>query len=67
MATKKTTENPSELTETVISPATKVVRNRGSYKVELNVNGTAVVVLPGKSVTVPYDLDIPVGINLYMK
>ena len=45
---------------------TKVVHNRNGYKIELVVNGAVVVLLPGKSVEVPIDYEVPLGIGLYV-
>lgn len=47
--------------------ATKTVRNRSRGKIELYVNGEVVVILPGESVRVPLELDIPSGIGLQVK
>lgn len=45
---------------------TKIVHNRNGYKIELVVNGNVAVLLPGKSVEVPIDYEVPSGIGLYV-
>lgn len=46
---------------------TKGVRNKGNNRVELVINGSVFVFLPGKLVKVPYDADIPEGLGLYVR
>lgn len=46
---------------------TKGVRNKGNNRVELVINGSVVVFLPGKLVKVPCDADIPEGLGLYVR
>lgn len=53
--------------ELPVEVATKTVRNRSRGKIELYVNGEVVVILPGESVRVPLELDIPSGIGLQVK
>lgn len=46
---------------------TKFVRNRGGHRVELVINGRVVVFLPGKSVEIPIDTEVPNGLGLYVR
>lgn len=48
------------------TPTTKLVHNRNNYKVELVVDGVAKVLLPGKSVEVPMDYQVPANMGLYV-
>lgn len=45
----------------------KTVRNRSGHRVELVSGDKVIVFLPGKSVEVPADLEIPGGIGLYVR
>lgn len=45
----------------------KTVHNRNTYKVELVVEGRVVILLPGKSVQVPKDYNVPVNMGLYVR
>lgn len=46
---------------------TKSVRNRSGHKVELVIEGKVVVFLPGKTVEVPMDFQIPNGLGLFVR
>lgn len=45
----------------------KYVRNRSGHRVELLIDGGVVVFLPGKTVEVPADFDVPSGLGLYVR
>lgn len=61
MAKTKANNSPEEA-----KIATKMVRNRNGYKIELIVNGVVAVILPGKAIEVPMDYVVPAGIGLYV-
>lgn len=46
---------------------TKSVRNRSGHRVELVIDGKVVVFLPGKTVEVPMDFQIPGGLGLFVR
>lgn len=46
---------------------TKSVRNRSGYRVELVIDGKVVVFLPGKTIEVPVDFQIPGGLGLSVR
>lgn len=48
-------------------PLTKVVKNRGTGKIELVIDGVVWVFPVGKSVIVPVNVEIPNGIGLFVK
>lgn len=49
------------------APKTKGVRNRSGHRVELVIDGKAVVFLPGKVTEVPMDFQVPNGLGLYVR
>ena len=61
MDTEKTTVKVQKKT------SVKSVRNRSGHRVELVINGKVVVFLPGKSVEVPADFELPSGLGLYVR
>lgn len=46
------------------APKTKTIKNRSNHRVELLVNGSVIVFLPGSSVKVPADFNVPQGLGL---
>ena len=46
------------------APKMKTVKNRGNHRVELLVNGSVIVFLPGSSVKVPAEFNVPQGLGL---
>ena len=55
--------------ETSAPPKTKTknVRNKSNTRIELVFNEKVYVFLPGKTIRVPADADIPEGIGLYVR
>lgn len=46
------------------APKMKTIKNRSNHRVELLVNGSVIVFLPGSSVKVPADFNVPQGLGL---
>ena len=46
--------------------STKFVRNRSGQKLELLIGEQVVVLLPGSTIEVPEDFNVPTGIGLYV-
>lgn len=46
---------------------TKLVRNRSGHRVELVINEKVMVFLPGKTVEVPIDCQIPGNLGLFVR
>ena len=46
------------------APRMKTIKNRSNHRVELLVNGSVIVFLPGSSVKVPADFNVPQGLGL---
>lgn len=46
------------------APKMKTIRNRSNHRVELLVNGSVIVFLPGSSVRVPAEFNVPQGLGL---
>lgn len=66
-----TTKKEQEGKEQQVAPPsqevkTKSVRNRGTGKVELLIDGEVVVFLPKCTVEVPLNFNVPSGIGLYV-
>lgn len=49
------------------SRTTKMVRNRSGHRIELVINERVVVFLPGKTVEIPADFDVPNGLGLRVR
>lgn len=49
-----------------VPTTTKWVHNRNIFKVELVVNGEVLSILPGKTVEVPDDYNVPTNLGLYI-
>lgn len=60
-----TEENSPAIEDTIKQQATKRVRNRNPYKVELFVDGKVVVFPPKKSVDIPANFSVPSNLGLY--
>ena len=45
----------------------KSVRNRSGHKIELLIDEKIVVFMPGKTVEVPMDFEVPTGLGLYVR
>ena len=46
------------------TPKMKTIKNRSNHRIELLVNGSVIVFLPGSSVKVPADFNVPQGLGL---
>ena len=67
MSKKGKTEQEQQVQVATPVKKTKRVHNRGNCKVELLIGGKIVVIPSKKTVEVPEEFEIPVGIGLYVK